>query len=101
MQVQMQHAATNRITDWTQSDAQDALVVDVIAQLEHIATPLACYTARMRHVLAAARTGTVAIEPSRTYDYVLGAFHACAREISEEAWSAIDAQLDRLRGIEA
>lgn len=98
--MQMQHAATNRITDWNQSDAQDALVVDVIDRLEKIAAPLGCFTTRMRHVLAAARAGTVAIEPSRTYDYVLGAFHACSREINEEAWSAIDAQLDRLRGTE-
>lgn len=93
--MQMQQATT-RITDWMQSDAQDALVIDVIERLEQITTPLACYAARMRHVLAAARTGTVGIEPGRTYDYVLGAFHACATEIDEEAWSDIDAQLDRL-----
>lgn len=97
MQVQMQHAAKNRITDWTVIDEQDALVVDVITRLEQITAPLACYAARIRHVLSAARVGTVAIGPGRTCDYVLGAFHACAREISEEVWVDIDAQLDRLR----
>ncbi len=100
MQVQMQHAATSRITDWTVIDEQDALVIDVISRLEKITAPLACYAARIRHVLSAARVGTVVIGPGRTCDYLLGALHTCAMEIDEETWWDIDAQLDRLREME-
>lgn len=100
MQVQVRQEAGSRITDWMLSNAQDALIIDVITRLDQITAPLACYTHRIKHVLSAARIGTIAIEPGRTRDYVLGALHACARDINEETWSDIDAQLDRLREME-
>lgn len=84
-----------RLTDYTQSDADDALVLEVCDALESIAGKLHL---RIETALAVVRAGTVSIEPRRAYDYLLGVFHALVvqGQIESDTWWEIDAQLDRL-----
>ncbi|MCC8577856.1 hypothetical protein, partial [Xanthomonas euvesicatoria] len=84
-----------RLTDFTQNDADDDLVLQVCDALEAIVVRLQL---RAGAALAAVRSGTLGIEPRRAYDYLLGVFHALVfrGEINEDSWWEIDAELDRL-----
>lgn len=86
---------TTRLTDYTQPDAHDDLVIQVCDALEVIVTKLHL---RAGMALDAVRSGALGIEPRRAYDYLLGVFHALVGQgqIDEESWCEIDAQLDRL-----
>lgn len=86
---------STRLSDYTQSDADDSLVLQVCDALQAIAAKLQL---QIETALAVVREGTVSIEPRRAYDYLLGLFHALVfqGQIDDESWWEIDAQLDRL-----
>lgn len=86
---------STRLSDYTQSDADDSLVLQVCDALQAIAVKLQL---QIDTALAVVRAGTVSIEPRRAYDYLLGLFHALVfqGQIDDESWWEIDAQLDRL-----
>lgn len=84
-----------RLTDYTQPDSYDDLVLQVCDALQVIVEKLHL---RAEAALDAVRSGTLGIEPRRAYDYLLGVFHALVGQgqIDDESWWEIDAQLDRL-----
>ncbi|MCC8445679.1 MULTISPECIES: hypothetical protein [Xanthomonas translucens group] len=84
-----------RLTDYTQPDAYDDLIIQVCDALQAIVVKLQL---RAESALNAVRSGVLGIEPRRAYDYLLGVFHALVGQgqIDDESWWEIDAQLDRL-----
>ncbi|MEA9749381.1 hypothetical protein VDF76_20810 [Xanthomonas campestris pv. raphani] len=84
-----------RLTDFTQSDADDDLVLEVCDALQAIAIRLGL---QIETALAVVRAGTVSIEPLRAYDYLLGVFHALVfqGQLDDAGWWEIDDELVRL-----
>lgn len=92
----MQTLSSSATVEQLQDETFDVLVLDVLSRIDRLARPLNCYRTQLRHVVTAAQSGAITIEPGRIGAYLLGALHACAREIDADLWAEIEPELERL-----